>query len=100
MKSWLKKLKPTVFDDLIAMVALYRPGPMEFIPQYVDRKHGAEKVSYMQGELFQELSHTYNEATAEEEKRKVEEDLSPFLGISYGIAVYQEQLMRLVQAMA
>ena len=46
MREWLRKLKPTSFDDLIAMNALYRPGPMDLIPNYIDRKHGREKVSY------------------------------------------------------
>jgi DNA polymerase-3 subunit alpha len=46
MKNRLKKLKANVFDDLIAMVALYRPGPMEFIPHYIDRKFGIQEVSY------------------------------------------------------
>lgn len=100
MKNRLKKLKPTVFDDLIAMVSLYRPWPMEFIPFYVDRKHGVEQVQYMQSELRQELISKYDEETAKQEQQKLEDDLSPFLGITYGIAVYQEQLMRIVQAMA
>ena len=44
MQKHLKNLKPTVFDDLIAMNALYRPGPMEYIPNYVARKHGKENT--------------------------------------------------------
>jgi DNA polymerase-3 subunit alpha len=46
MRNWLKKLRPTGFDDLIAMVSLYRPGPMEFIPHYIDRKYELEEVTY------------------------------------------------------
>ncbi|USN55276.1 MAG: hypothetical protein H6765_01395 [Candidatus Peribacteria bacterium] len=67
MKNWLKKLKPTGFNDLIAMVALYRPGPMEFIPHYIARKHGEEEVSYMEPELRQELISQYGEEVAVEE---------------------------------
>ncbi len=100
MKNWLKKLKPTVFDDLIAMVSLYRPWPMEYIPHYVDRKHGIQAVRYADPELVQTLTQTYSEETAKDEQRKLEEDLAPFMTITYGIPVYQEQLMRIVQAMA
>ena len=42
----MKELKPTVFADLIAMNALYRPGPMEYIPSFIDRKHGDEEIDY------------------------------------------------------
>ena len=100
MKQWLKKLKPTDFNDLIAMVSLYRPWPMDFIPHYIDRKHGNEVVTYMDNEIYNELIQIYGQEVADEEKRKLKEDLEPFMWITYGIAVYQEQLMRLVQAMA
>ncbi len=100
MKNWMKKLKPTRFDDLIAMVALYRPGPMEYIPHFVDRKYGVEKITYMENELWNLLSGKYGEDVTADEKDKLTEDLWPFLEITYGIPVYQEQLMRLVQAMA
>lgn len=100
MRWWLKKLKPNCFDDLIAMVSLYRPWPMEFIPHYIDRKFGIQKVSYMGSDLEQTLIQSYGEAIAEEQKVKLFEDLDPFMAITYWIAVYQEQLMRLVQAMA
>lgn len=100
MRTWLKKLKPNRFDDLIAMVALYRPGPMEFIPHYIDRKYGIQQISYMSSELEQVLIQHYGDTVAQEEKRKLIEDLAPFMDTTYGIAVYQEQLMRLVQAMA
>ena len=46
MRSHLKNLKPDKFDDLIAMNALYRPGPMEYIPNFIKRKHGKEEISY------------------------------------------------------
>ena len=100
MKQWLKKLKPTEFDDLIAMVSLYRPGPMEFIPNYVDRKHEVEAVSYMQLDLESILRRKYSKEVMEEEKEKLITDLWPIMDMTYGIAVYQEQLMRLVQSMA
>jgi DNA polymerase-3 subunit alpha len=73
---------------------------MQFIQNYIDRKYGKEKIHYMYEELEEILRKKYGEATVEEEKRKLHEDLSPFMDITYGIAVYQEQLMRLVQAMA
>ncbi len=75
MREWLRKLKPSSFDDLIAMNALYRPGPMDLIPNYVDRKHGREKVSFPHAIL------------------------EPILKPTYGIPVYQEQVMEMAQAM-
>ncbi len=100
MKNWLKQLKPTNIDDIIAMVALYRPGPMAFIPSYIDRKHWKEKISYMSEELKEILSKKYSPEEVIQEEKKLTEDLSPFMDITYWIPVYQEQLMRLVQAMA
>ena len=76
MRRRLKELKPTSFDDLIAMNALYRPGPMDFIPVYIRRKHGKEKVEYPHPLL--------------------EEVLKP----TYGIFVYQEQIMQAAQVVA
>ena len=73
---------------------------MDFIPNYVDRKHGVEKVSYMQMELKTMLRSKYNDETAESERLKLIEDLGPLMDKTYGIAIYQEQLMRLVQSMA
>ena len=76
MQRYLKELKPSVFDDLIAMNALYRPGPMEYIPQFIARKHGKEEITY---------------------------DLPEMEGIlkdTYGITVYQEQVMLLSQKLA
>ncbi len=75
MRKYLKDLKPTNINDLIAMNALYRPGPMQFIPNYIDRKHGREKVEY---------DH---------------EDLIPLLESTYGIMIYQEQIMKVAQKM-
>lgn len=75
MREWLRKLKPTSINDLIAMNALYRPGPMDNIPTYIARKHGEEKVSYPH------------------------EMLKPILESTYGIPVYQEQVMQMAQVM-
>jgi DNA polymerase-3 subunit alpha len=76
MQKYLKELKPSVFDDLIAMNALYRPGPMEYIPSFVARKNGAEEISYDLPEMEEYLKETY------------------------GITVYQEQVMLLSQKLA
>jgi len=75
MRKYLKQLKPTDINDLIAMNALYRPGPMQFIPDYIKRKHGEEKVMY---------DH---------------EDLRDILEPTYGIMIYQEQIMKVAQRM-
>jgi DNA polymerase III subunit alpha len=76
MREYLKELKPTNIEDLIAMNALYRPGPMDFIPDYINRKHGRQPVEY---------PHEW-----------LEEILKP----TYGIMVYQEQIMQAAQIMA
>ena len=75
MQKHLINLKPDKFDDLIAMNALYRPGPMEYIPNYIKRKHGLEPITY--------------DVPAMEE----------YLGDTYGITVYQEQVMLLSQSL-
>ncbi len=76
MQKHMKDLKPTAFEDLIAMNALYRPGPLEYIPNFVARKHGREKVTYDLPEMEEYLKETY------------------------GITVYQEQVMLLSQKLA
>ena len=76
MQKHMKDLKPTVFDDLIAMNALYRPGPMEYIPSFIARKHGQEEIAY-------DLP-----------------DMEEYLQETYGITVYQEQVMLLSQKLA
>lgn len=76
MQKYMKELKPTVFGDLIAMNALYRPGPMDYIPSFIKRKHGIEPI-------------TYDLDACEE-----------FLKETYGITVYQEQVMLLSQKLA
>ncbi len=73
MKRYLKELKPTEFEDIIAMVSLYRPGPMEWIPDYIAGKHGTKKVIY------------------------AHESLEPVLKETYGIAIYQEQILQIAQ---
>ena len=76
MQKYLRELKPDRFDDLIAMNALYRPGPLEYIPSFIRRKHGLEPVQYDIAEMEEYLSDTY------------------------GITVYQEQVMLLSQKLA
>ena len=71
MKRYLRELKPSVFDDIIAMVALYRPGPMQFIDSFIKRKHGEEPITYLDPGLENSLKNTY------------------------GILVYQEQFMQI-----
>ena len=100
MRRYLIELVPDKIDNLVAMNALYRPWPMEFIPSYIARKIWNEQIEYMYPELRTELIRKYWVEVAEEERRKLIEDLDPFLKETYWIAVYQEQLMFLVQAMA
>lgn len=101
MRKYLMDLAPDTFEDLIAMVSLYRPGPLAYIPTYIDRKYGREELKYMTDALIEILKKAgYSDAEIAEEKRKLDEDLSPILDVSNGIAVYQEQLMFIVQVMA
>ena len=76
MQKYLRELKPDTFNDLIAMNALYRPGPLEYIPNFIKRKHGQEVISYDLPEMEEYLADTY------------------------GITVYQEQVMLLSQKLA
>jgi DNA polymerase-3 subunit alpha len=76
MRRYLKQLKPTEFGDITAMVSLYRPGPMDYIPSYIKRKHGQEQVKYEH------------------------EALRPVLENTYGIGVYQEQVLQIAQVFA
>lgn len=76
MRRYLKDLKPTEFEDIIVMIALYRPGPMELIPTYIKRKHGAEKTAYDHPQL------------------------EPILKNTYGVGVYQEQMMQIARDLA
>lgn len=76
IRRYLKELKPTELEDLIAMVSLYRPGPMELIPSYIRRKHKLERVEYLHPKL------------------------TPILKNTYGIGVYQEQMMQIARDVA
>ena len=75
MKDVHKQIRPDRFEDLIAIVSLYRPGPMDNIPTYIKRKHGEEEITYLHP------------------------DLAPILGETYGIMVYQEQVMKIAQVL-
>jgi DNA polymerase-3 subunit alpha len=76
MRSVLRELKPNSLDDIIAVLALYRPGPMEIIPQYIQAKHGITKIVYPHP------------------------DLEPILKETYGFMIYQEQIMQISSRMA
>jgi len=76
MKRYLRQLKPTQFEDIIAMVALFRPGPMELIPEYIARKHKQKRVEYFHPKL------------------------KPILESTYGLPIYQEQVMKIAQDLA
>jgi len=76
MKRYLRELKPTHFEDIVAMVALYRPGPMQFIPDYIARKHKRQKIEYLHPKL------------------------KPILEETQGVCIFQEQLMRIAQELA
>lgn len=75
IRNVLLKLQPTTFEDIVAVLALYRPGPMDYIDDYISRKHGA-KFSY------------------------IHKDLEPILKSTYGIIIYQEQIMKIAQVFA
>jgi len=101
MRKYLRDLSPNSFEDLIAMVSLYRPWPIAYIPNYIDRKYGREEIQYLTDDLRKILEEKkYSEDEILEEKKKLEEDLKKILDVSYWIAVYQEQLMFIVQYMA
>jgi len=76
MTRYLKQLKPTEFEDIVAMVALYRPGPIQFIPDYIARKHKKQKIEYLHPKL------------------------KPILEKTQGICIYQEQLMQIARDLA
>ncbi len=76
MRRYLRQLQPTTFNDITAMAALYRPGPMEWIPSFIKRKHGQEEVTYLHP------------------------DLAPVFQETYGIGVYQEQILQLARVFA
>ncbi len=76
MRESLKQLKPDRFEDIIAMVSLYRPGPMDNIPTYIERKFGREEIVY------------------------IDDKLAPMLNETYGVIIYQEQVMQIAQELA
>ena len=76
MRKYLRELKPTEIEDIIAMVALYRPGPMDWIKDYIDGKYGRKSASYLHPKL------------------------KPILEKTYGVAIYQEQVMQIAQDLA
>ena len=76
MRRYLKELKPTSFNDIIAMVSLYRPGPMAWIPMYIKGKYHPAEVTY------------------------IHKSFEPILKETYGVAVYQEQILQIAQTFA
>ncbi len=76
MQRYLKQLQPSNIEEVIAMVSLYRPGPMKFIPEYINRKQGKEEITYLHPSL------------------------KPILEPTYGVCVYQEQVMRIARDLA
>lgn len=80
MKRYLKELKPSVFDDIIAMVALYRPGPMQFIDSFIARKHGEEAISYLHPKMENALGNTYGILVYQEQFMQISKDVSGFTG--------------------
>lgn len=80
MRRYLKELKPNVFDDIIAMVALYRPGPMQFIDSFIKRKHGEEKISYFHPKMESSLETTYGVLVYQEQVMQISKDLCGFTG--------------------
>ncbi|KES14598.1 Bacterial DNA polymerase III alpha subunit, partial [Gilliamella apis SCGC AB-598-P17] len=82
MKDLIRRLKPDCFEDMIALVALFRPGPLQsgMVDNFIDRKHGREEVSYP------DINHQH-------------ESLKPILEPTYGIILYQEQVMQIAQSL-
>ncbi len=80
MKRYLRELKPTKFDDIIAMVALYRPGPMQFIDDFIARKHGLTPVTYEHEGLKAALSETYGILVYQEQFMQISKDMCGFTG--------------------
>jgi DNA polymerase-3 subunit alpha len=78
MQEYLKKLKPSRIDDLVAMNALYRPGPMKMIENFVDRKFGKEKIEYLHPKLEPILEETYGVIVYQEQVMKISSDLAGF----------------------
>jgi DNA polymerase-3 subunit alpha len=80
MKRYLRELKPTEFNDIIAMVALYRPGPMQFIDSFIKRKHGEEEIKYLDKGLQSSLESTYGILVYQEQFMQASKDWAGFTG--------------------
>lgn len=80
MKRYLKELKPTTFEDIIAMVALYRPGPMQFIDDFISRKHGTKAINYLHPKMENALGTTYGVLVYQEQVMQISKDLCGFTG--------------------
>lgn len=80
MKRYLRELKPSHFDDIIAMVALYRPGPMQFIDSFIKRKHGEEEITYLHPGLEPALKSTYGVLIYQEQFMQISKDWAGFTG--------------------
>lgn len=80
MRRYLKQLKPTEFDDIIAMVALYRPGPMQFIDDFIARKHGQKEVKYDHPGMKAALGNTYGILVYQEQFMQISKDMCGFTG--------------------
>lgn len=80
MRRYLKQLKPTVFEDIIAMVALYRPGPMQWIDDFIARKHGVRKIEYLHPVMKQALENTYGVIVYQEQVMQISKELCGFSG--------------------
>lgn len=80
MKRYLRELKPSVFDDIIAMVALYRPGPMQFIDDFIKRKHGEKEITYFHPKMESSLSNTYGVLVYQEQVMQISKEMCGFTG--------------------
>jgi DNA polymerase-3 subunit alpha len=80
MKRYLKELKPTTFEDIVAMVALYRPGPMQFIDTFIARKHGDEEIHYPHPSMKNSLENTYGVLVYQEQVMQISKEVAGFTG--------------------
>lgn len=80
MKRYLKELKPTVFEDIVAMVALYRPGPMQFIDDFIARKHGLREIVYPHPSMENALKNTYGVLVYQEQVMQISKEVCGFTG--------------------
>jgi len=80
MKRYLKELVPSEFEDIVAMVALYRPGPMQFIDDFIDRKHGKKKIAYPHSKMESALKNTYGVLVYQEQVMQISKEVAGFSG--------------------